>query len=196
MIQFGLGRVVMERTPAQHCQCLCLPVRRVTTPGCAPGPSAVAQTQRGSEDTLPRSCRYRDIICPLSCPRLCMQPMALWLLHFQKRGQKNLQNIFGESLRVIPSPLSAVPGCLIKPNYSMLSSFLAPRYTKKHRPLLQMFRKGVVLGASHPTSKYDQFGLLFFQSLTNLFTVSRKDDDSIGFSLKSLDRQSLDKGCL
>lgn len=38
--------------------------------------------------------------------------------------------------------------------------------------------------------------LLFFQSLTNLFTVSRKDDDSIGFSLQSLDRQSLDKGCL
>lgn len=117
-----------------------------------------------------------DIICPLSCPRLCMQPMPLWLLHFQK--QKNLQNIFWESLQVIPSPLSAGPGCLIMTNCSMLSSSLAPRYTKNPRLLLQMFKKGVVLDASHPTSKIRSIWpsvffkalLIYSQSLGRLMT--------------------------
>jgi len=38
--------------------------------------------------------------------------------------------------------------------------------------------------------------LLFFQSLTNVFPVSRKADDSIGFPPQSLDKQCLGKGCL
>lgn len=142
MIQFGLGRVVMETTPAQHCQCLCLPVRRVTTPGCAPGPSAAAHTQRGSEDTLPRSCRYTETSSAHSAVLGCT--CSQWLCGFstsRREAKKNLQNIFWESLRVIPSPLSAVPGCLIKPNYSMLSSFLAPRYTKPHNLYFKCSRK-------------------------------------------------------
>lgn len=148
----------MARAPAQHSQCLRLPVCRVTKPSGAPGPLAVACAQKGSQDSFPRSSGYLEtsFFCSAALGCACSSHLCGFSTS-RREVNKNLQNIFWESLQVILSPLPAGPGCLIVPNCSMLSSSLSPKYTKTPRPLLQRRELSWIL--HNPPPKYDQFGI-------------------------------------
>lgn len=133
------------------------PARACVCPSTGPQILAVPQGHllwshpKLSQDTFQEMQVLGDTLCPLSLhPSLCLQPLPLQLLCFQKRGKKtSLQNIFREPLQVIPSPLPAGPACLITLHYSMLNSSQAPRHTTPP----DIYMKGVVLDASHPISK-------------------------------------------
>lgn len=133
------------------------PARACVCPSTGPHSLAVPQGHllwshpKLSQDTFQEMQVLGDTLCTLSLhPSLCLQPLPLRLLCFQKRGKKtSLQNIFREPLQVIPSPPPAGPACLITLHDSVLNSSQAPRHTTPP----DIYMKGVVLDASHPISK-------------------------------------------
>lgn len=108
--------------------------------------------RRQSGNLAEELCILGDIICPLSCPRLCMQPMPLWLLCFQKRGQEKFAKYFLGALASDTFP-TVCRTC------SVLSSSLAPRYTKNPDLYFKCSRRELAWMFHIPPPKCDQFGL-------------------------------------